>query len=1040
MGQSQKVYHVRKNGPLASIQSAAQLAQPGDTIIVHSGIYRERIDPPTGGLSEEKRITYMAAPGEQVEIRGSGIIKGWKWQRGQVWMVTLPNSFFGGFNPYNDEIRGDWYDGKGWKQHTGAVYLDGNWLMESSSPDSLISSNGHWYARVTKDSTCIMANFGSRNPNKATVEINVRQSVFYPSKTGIDYITVSGFTMKHAATPWAAPTAEQIGLIGTNWSKGWIIENCDISYSKCSGISLGKYGDAYDNTSANSAEGYVETVQRALLHGWDGRHIGHHLVRNNHISFCEQAGIVGSLGCSFSAVTGNTIHDVHMQRLFGGAEMAAIKFHGAVDMLISNNLLYHNNRGIWLDWMAQGTRITNNVLFDHDDWDTYFEVNHGPILLDNNIMLSRNSQRIWSQGIAYVHNMVGGRFELRADARQTPVLEPHSTNVLRLQDNPAGDLRFYDNLFFGIDCNSTVFDQAGLPVTAAGNRYCYGARPSKWENHPEFYQPDSVCQGVIRYINGQMKLDFPFPDGGAHFPAVPVHPEQLGITVISRQDFVAAESGQTVNARPLKNLKWQTARTLAPPPRNWHLMDPASTGYYGVSLEKAETLMASCRKISRPVIVAVIDSGIDTANEALSGQLWTNTKEVPGNGIDDDGNGYPDDIHGWNFLGGRDGSNVGQDSREFERIYFERKDALPGTTREKAAADWRAARSKLADPAPYKDALQKIRKADSIIKPRLLKQAYTLQELDSFNTASRDFTDARNYLAAILKGNRYPPDGVVGDFINGFDNYTSGLKAQYEAFSHPPPNYRGDVTKDNEAELTDQNYGNPDVQALTSYHGTHVAGIIAGIAPSARLMILRVVPDGDEHDKDIALAIRYAVDNGAKIINMSFGKGLSPHKDWIDDAVGYAERKHVLLVHAAGNENIDIDTAWSFPTPYYFNGRRAANWISVGAGLAGDDPTQIKAWFSNFGKKTVDVFAPGVSIWSTVPGNKYEPQNGTSMAAPVVSGMAAFLLSYYPGLSATRLRNIIEHSVIQPKVADLGQFCRTGGIVNLFRALKLLSK
>jgi len=488
-----KDYHVSKTGsdlytgtrvkPFRTIQHAAELARPGDRIIIHSGVYRESIKPVMGGSGPEARITYLAAPGEKVIIKGSEQVSNWKRSAGGVsYLLTLPNSFFGSFNPYADEIKGDWYDGNGWKQHTGAVYLNGKWLMECKSKEELATLPNHWFAEVDKDSTRIWANFGAADPKKEKTEINVRKSCFYPSKTGINYITVSGFTMMHAATNWAPPTAEQVGLIGTNWSKGWIIENCDISYSKCSGITLGKYGDQYDNTSANSAAGYVETVKRALANGWNKEAVGSHIVRNNTIHHCEQAGIVGSLGCSFSIITGNTIHDIHMQRLFSGAEQGAIKFHGAVDMIISNNTIYHNNRGIWLDWMAQGTRITGNKLSGHDDWDMYFEVDHGPIIVDNNVMLSENSQRVWAQGVVYIHNLIGGKFEIRDfDRRQTPVLKPHGTEMTGLKDNPSGDVQLYNNIFKGKDCDLRAFDSTRLPSKLAGNTYLDGAVPAKSE-------------------------------------------------------------------------------------------------------------------------------------------------------------------------------------------------------------------------------------------------------------------------------------------------------------------------------------------------------------------------------------------------------------------------------------------------------------------------------------------------------------------------------------------------------------------------------
>ena len=234
---------------------------------MHEGVYRERISPPRGGESDAKRIVYQAAPGEKVEIKGSEVVKNWVKVQDDVWKVTLPNSFFGSFNPYSDLIHGDWFDPKGRQHHTGAVYLNGDWLTEAAKLDDVLkpaAATPLWFGQVDKENTTIWAQFKGVNPNEQQVEINVRRTVFYPEKTGINYITVRGFTLRHAATPWAPPTAEQIGLIGTHWSKGWIIENNVISHSICSGIALGKYGDQWDNTSANSAEGYVKTIERGL--------------------------------------------------------------------------------------------------------------------------------------------------------------------------------------------------------------------------------------------------------------------------------------------------------------------------------------------------------------------------------------------------------------------------------------------------------------------------------------------------------------------------------------------------------------------------------------------------------------------------------------------------------------------------------------------------------------------------------------------------------------------------------------------------------
>ncbi len=289
--------------PFRTIQHAANLAQPGDVITVHEGIYRERISPPRGGTSDTNRIVYQAAPGEKPVITGSEPVKNWVKVQDNVWKATIPNSFFGSFNPYGDLIHGDWFNPLGRQHHTGAVYLHGDWLAEAASLDDVmkpIGTEALWFAQVDSKNTTIWAQFKAIDPNQQPVEINVRQTVFYPQKTGINYITVRGFTLEDAATPWAPPTAEQIGMIGPHWSKGWIIENNLIRNSICSGISLGKYGDQWDNTSANTAEGYVKTIDRALANGWSKENIGHHIVRNNTISDCGQAGIVGSLGAAFS--------------------------------------------------------------------------------------------------------------------------------------------------------------------------------------------------------------------------------------------------------------------------------------------------------------------------------------------------------------------------------------------------------------------------------------------------------------------------------------------------------------------------------------------------------------------------------------------------------------------------------------------------------------------------------------------------------------------------------------------------------------------
>jgi len=436
--------------PLRTIQRAADLARPGDVITVHEGVYRERIAPPRGGESDAKRIVYQAAPGEKVEIKGSEIVTNWVKAGEDVWKVTLPNSFFGSFNPYRDLIHGDWFDARGREHHTGAVYLNGEWLSEAAKLEEILKPAGGsplWFGVVENEKTTIWAQFKGVNPNEQLVEINVRRTVFYPEKTGINYLTVRGFTLRDAATPWAPPTAEQIGLIGTHWSKGWIIEDNVISHSTCSGIALGKYGDQWDNTSADTAEGYVATIQRARTNGWNKESVGHHIVRNNVISHCEQAGIVGSLGAVFSTVTGNTIHDIHVRKLFSGAEMAGIKFHAAIDVVVRGNHIYRTCLGLWLDWMAQGTRVSGNLFHDNEN-DMFVEVDHGPFVVDNNLILSPVSLTSLSQGGAYVHNLFAGAMRInRFDGRMTPFLKAHSTEVAGYHDNPRGDDRYYNNLF-----------------------------------------------------------------------------------------------------------------------------------------------------------------------------------------------------------------------------------------------------------------------------------------------------------------------------------------------------------------------------------------------------------------------------------------------------------------------------------------------------------------------------------------------------------------------------------------------------------------
>jgi subtilisin family serine protease len=511
-----------------------------------------------------------------------------------------------------------------------------------------------------------------------------------------------------------------------------------------------------------------------------------------------------------------------------------------------------------------------------------------------------------------------------------------------------------------------------------------------------------------------------------------------------------------------------------PLPKGWHLLDKEKDGVYGISLDKAYEFVRSKNLKGKTVVVAVIDSGIDTLHEDLKEILWVNPKEIPGNGIDDDKNGYIDDIHGWNFIGGKDGSNVKVDSYEGARVYHKLKTKYNNKSIDttKLSADekdeyqmWLKAKANIegsdedegVDLVMLKRAYENCVKADSTLKIEMGKDSYTGNDLEKFAPATVEGKKSKAMLLGLFKGNNMM-ETTNKEFVEGFGEYVSGEERKKEAAEKVPENYRGNITKDNEADINDRFYGNNDVMANTPFHGTHVSGIIAakrdnnkgiqGIADNVRIMSIRAVPDGDEHDKDVALAIRYAVDNGAKVINMSFGKSFSPEKKWVDEAVKYAETKGVLLVHAAGNDAKDVDSYDNFPNASLKAFKtKASNWITVGA--SGDPRAGgITAPFSNYGKQEVDVFAPGVKIYSTVPGGTtYGDAQGTSMASPVVAGTAAFLLTYFPDLSPQQIKFAIEKSAQMPDIkvnkpgttetVELSDISKTGGLLNAYEAAKV---
>lgn len=515
-------------------------------------------------------------------------------------------------------------------------------------------------------------------------------------------------------------------------------------------------------------------------------------------------------------------------------------------------------------------------------------------------------------------------------------------------------------------------------------------------------------------------------------------------------------------------------------PKGWHMMDKAASGYYGISMDKAYQFVKSKNLKSTPVIVAVIDSGIDTTHEDLKPILWVNPKEIPGNGIDDDKNGYVDDVNGWNFLGNADGKNVEQDSYEAARVYHNLKSKWENVDPKlvKLTADanyefemWRRSKEEVAGSEEKTSAIELMflqrayencEKSDSILRKAMGKETYTGKELGAYEPTESNVKKAKNTLYGLMSGNN-ALDDTNKDFLEGFKEYLDSENKKASAADQAPENYRADVVKDNYADFNDKYYGNGNVYVSdkSALHGTHVSGIIGavrgngkgmdGVADNVKVMMIRAVPDGDEHDKDIALAIRYAVDNGARVINMSFGKGYSPEKKWVDDAVKYAESKGVLLVHAAGNDGKNLDTSYNYPTPNFLDGTVATNWITVGAsGPKNSGGENLAASFSNYGKKEVDVFSPGVKIYATVPGgNKYQNLQGTSMASPVVAGIAAFIMEYYPALSARQVKSVIEKSAVKlnEKVSNPGtgdevnfsELSKTGGEVNAYEAIKLAS-
>jgi len=503
-------------------------------------------------------------------------------------------------------------------------------------------------------------------------------------------------------------------------------------------------------------------------------------------------------------------------------------------------------------------------------------------------------------------------------------------------------------------------------------------------------------------------------------------------------------------------------------PLNWYNLDYNTDGVMGISTEKAYKTLLKGKK-STPVIVGVLDGGVDVFHEDLKDVVWINTKDSVSNGKDADGNGYINDKYGWNFIGNADGKDVQFDNLELTRQLriLDKKFAHVTPTTELNEADRKAFLAYQGMVAKYKNKLEEAkmgqfsydalkRNLDAVVREIGKKpEEITLADLENFNPKSNNQRIALGYAKDEIQTN---------GFVKFFDDITEGAKYfNNQVDYHLNKEYDSrPIIGDNYEDASEHHYGNADVKGPDALHGSHVAGIIGakrnnniginGVADNVKILTVRLVPDGDERDKDVANAIRYAVDNGAKVLNMSFGKSYAHNKQTVDEAVKYAESKDVLLVHAAGNDSEDNDVEPNFPMKYYTNAKGdttgvASNWITVGAsGLHPDN--ELLADFSNYGKKTVDVFAPGVRINSTIPDSKYKEEQGTSMAAPVVAGLAAMIRSYYPKLSAAETKQIILESVVKPeqtvqvkiseeatKTVRFADISVTGGIVNAYNAI-----
>lgn len=492
---------------------------------------------------------------------------------------------------------------------------------------------------------------------------------------------------------------------------------------------------------------------------------------------------------------------------------------------------------------------------------------------------------------------------------------------------------------------------------------------------------------------------------------------------------------------------------------NWYLKSPKKDKVYGTAANEAYEILTGKKSI--PVIVAVIDSGVETDHEDLKDVIWVNEDEIPGNGKDDDNNGYVDDVNGWSFLGGPT-EDIEDEASELKRLVFIDR---------KYFGDKRADEIASVDKARFeKYQIQKKKYEEEVSK-----NAATYQNIKMLADYIQHVKDASNGVFSKETNANYVPQNEQEKRIQSrsklffisltpeqLDHEISGALTMFEGqvkmASIDADSVRASIVGDDPNNLSQRIYGCNRYEGPDAMHGTHVSGIIAGtrgngigidgVANNAKIMVLRAVPNGDERDKDVANAIRYAVDNGAKVINMSFGKYYVLHKDYVDEAVKYAMDHDVLLIHAAGNDAKDKDIEDSYPTRIARSGTTFPNWIDVGASGASRKPKQILAEFSNYGATSVDFFAPGVDIYSTVPDGKYEDASGTSMACPATAGVAALIRSYFPTLTAVQVKEVLMKTTTpykkkvripgSKKKLKMNQLCITGGFVNAAKAVNYI--